>query len=453
MKKIVFVTTAKGRAPHVALTLPKNLQDNQDYENAKFVLLDYGSTDGLLDYIVENHMDSIRSGRLAVYSFADWGPFRMAHAKNMAHRLGILEGAEILVNMDADNYTGAGFAHYIDRVFKRRGDDTFLWGNINAFTHEEGRPRGISGRIAVTTEAFLKSGGYDEAKYNEWGPDDKDFNRRLMRLGYNPIEIEKPYLKCVLHNDKKRFREYPHLRPVAGGEDSIPLPSERMTSVANFGKAGLGVVIKFFPDIYGGPTLPVRISPLPTRIYGCGMHKTGTTSLHTALKILGIDSAHWQGAHWAKAIWREMNNDGWSETLERHYALCDLPITLLYKQLDKAYPGSKFILTTRSEEKWLESVRRHWSPQYNKFREGWDNDPFTNRIHQVLYGQTNFDADIFLARYRRHNAEVLEYFKSRPNDLLILDMDATAVPWLELCGFMNKPIPNVPYPQAFKTGD
>ena len=37
----------------------------------------------------------------------------MAHAKNMAHRLGIIEGADILCNLDADNFTGPGFASYI----------------------------------------------------------------------------------------------------------------------------------------------------------------------------------------------------------------------------------------------------------------------------------------------------------------------------------------------------
>lgn len=446
MKRIAFCTTAKNRTPHVRLTLPKNLADNADYPDLKFVLVDYGgSNDGLLDYIAANHTKDLESGRLAIYSYPELGPFRMSHSKNMAHRLGILEGAEVLVNMDADNYTGPDFAFYIDKTLRKHGDETFLWGNINLFTHQEGRPRGISGRIAVTSEAFLKSGGYDESKYNEWGPDDKDFNRRLMRLGYSPVEIEKPYLDVVRHTDKMRFREYPHLK-TSLGEDTIPLPSERMTSVANFGKVGLGMVLKRMP----GKVIATKIEPFPTRIFGIGMHKTGTTSLHTALKILGIDSAHWQGAHWAKAIWREMNNDGWSETLERHYALCDLPITLLYKQLDKAYPGSKFILTLRDPVRWLESVRRHWNPKFNKFREGWDSDAFTNRIHKILYGQTDFDADVFYARYHQHNIEVFEYFRDRPADLLTMSMDRGAG-WPELCKFLGKPVPNVEYPKAFVT--
>ena len=39
-------------------------------------------------------------------------------------------------------------------------------------------PRGITGRIIVTRNAFLVTGGYDE-KYENHSPDDKDFNMRL----------------------------------------------------------------------------------------------------------------------------------------------------------------------------------------------------------------------------------------------------------------------------------
>jgi hypothetical protein len=49
-------------------------------------------------------------------------------------------------------------------------------------------------------------------------------------------------------------------------------------------------------------------------------------------------------------------------------------------------------------------------------------------------------------RYRRHNAEVLEHFKDRPNDLLVMDMSRGAG-WYELCGFLRKPIPDGRYPR------
>ena len=430
---IVFCTTCKGRVQHIEQTLPRNLSDNQDYPNCKFLVLDYNSTDYLTDYLY-----GLEDPRIVAYSLKFPGPFKMAHAKNMAHRLGILEGADVLVNLDADNFTGPGFASYIAEQFST--EETFLWAKM-----VQGKlSKGISGRIAVSVRTFLNSGGYDE-KYSTWSPDDKDFQTRLRRMGYQARQIPHQYLGALLHNDRMRFKEYPGAQLAMGEEQFHKEVYESESTVVNFGHLGEGVVFRHFDF-----TRPIILGPVPTRIFGIGMHKTATTSLNAALKILGFDAAHWQDAHWAKAIWEEMMASGRSHTLERHYALSDLPITILYEKLDKAYPGSKFILTKRSEEAWIRSVRNHWDHEKNPFRSAWSTDPFTHQIHKLVYGQKGFDAEIMLARYRRHNSEVQEYFKDRSNDLLVMEMDAPAG-WPELCTFLTRPIPEKSYPRKFIT--
>ena len=433
LKNVVFCTTCKGRAQHLEKTLPANIENNL---NAKFIILDYNSNDQLIPFLKSFHKSYYNSGRLVVYSFPQAGKFKMAHAKNMAHRCGILEGADILVNLDADNFTGPNFDSYIHAKFNIE-KKVFLWSKMIPGV----LPRGIHGRIAVSRDQFLNSGGYDE-KYESWGPDDKDFNTRLRRLGYTGREIDPLFLmQGVAHNDKIRFKEYPEAR-VVGKEDVAEIhPSN---TIANFGKVGLGVVYKNF-DLSNQIFDPIPLTPLPTRIFGIGIHKTATTSLHTALTILGIDSAHWKNAHWAKAVYEEMINFGKSVTLEKSYAVCDLPITLLYKELDKAYPGSKFILTTRHEMKWLKSVRDHWDYNYNRFRASWDHDPFSHRLHVLLYGRKNFDSRVFLERFRKHNNDVKNYFKNRPEDLLTFNVDE-GDGWEKICNFLKVPIPSVPYP-------
>lgn len=197
--------------------------------------------------------------------------------------------------------------------------------------------------------------------------------------------------------------------------------------------------------------MAIELKPIPTRIFGIGMHKTATTSLHEALKILGFDSFHW-GKGEAPLIWQEMISLGRSKTLEQWYALSDLPIPLLYKELDKAYPGSKFILTVRDENDWLKSVERLWSYERNATRKLWDIYPFSNHIHTVLYGTKDFNAAVFLERYRRHNREVKEYFKDRPLDLLVFDIPAAGwYRWNELCWFLGVPVPDVPFPWGNRT--
>jgi hypothetical protein len=232
--------------------------------------------------------------------------------------------------------------------------------------------------------------------------------------------------------------------------------------VVNYGNFGCGTVYKNFD------TEPTVLKPIPTRVFGIGMHKTATTSLNAAFKILGYDSFHWDRGDLAREIWDQMNAFERSTTLERYYALSDLPMPLLYQRLDKAYPGSKFILTVRNELEWLMSVNRLWDARYNPNRWEWEVYPFTNRIHRALYGRTDFKPDVMLARYRQHNAEVLEYFKDRPDDLLVLDMDRPCAvdrlwkrtpeelrtgpaEWWALCDFLDLPVPDVPYPRLWVT--
>lgn len=441
LRRIAFCTTCKDRTPHLKKTLAVNLADAASYPNAKFIVLDYNSKDDLLEYLSTAFPSEIASGRLVVYSYRDHPKFRMAHAKNMAHRLGIIEGGEILVNMDADNYAAPGFCEYINAEFEKN-ENAFLWSRMI----REGPmrlQRGISGRIIVTAHAFIGVGGYDE-QFATWGPDDKDFNVRLHRLGYERVEIDHTYLKSIQHTEKLRFREYPEAQ-ASMADESFSSVLESDSTVVNFGNIGCGTVFRNFEE-----TNFVHVTKVPTRIFGIGMHKTATTSLHSALKILGFNSAHWKSAHWAKAIYDEMVAGDRSLTLERSYALCDIPIPMLYDRLDRAYPGSKFILTVRDEAAWLKSVENHWSYDHNPYRGAWNEDPFTHRVHKILYGQKNFNAEIFLKRYRQHNGEVCEYFAGRTKDLLVMNMDAGAG-WPELCGFLNRQKPDVEYPKAFAT--
>ena len=288
---IVFCTTCKGRTQHLEVTLPQNLADNK---SSKFVILNYGDP-GPLRKFLSGFEKERESGRLVVYVHPCEGPFRMAHAKNMAHRLAMREGGDILVNLDADNFAGRDFDRYVE---EQDMSSNFLWAKMV----KGEMTRGISGRIVVNKHMFLNAGGYDE-QFHTWSPDDKDFNLRLQRLGYAGLEIPQDYLNSVLHNDKMRFKEYPHAKS-SYGESQFEKVHDSEVTVANFGRLGCGRVRRS----YSGESLDLL--PLPTRIFGIGMHKTATTSLNAALRILGHDSVHWMSAHWAKAIWEEMMASG-----------------------------------------------------------------------------------------------------------------------------------------------
>lgn len=447
--RVVFCTTCKNRVGYLRQTLPKNIADNP---KSKFVVLNYNDQNGLADYLRVEHEKDINSGQLVVYDYQDSPVFRMAHAKNMAHRCGIREGADILVTLDADNYAGLGFDNYVMHKFDVIPNLSFLSPEITAIPpvgqrFNKDNPiwlgRGFMGRLAIRTNDFIKAGGYNEI-FDTWRGEDIDLIERLKRMRLKQGFIDSAYLNAIAHDATVRFQEWPEAQQYENNE-IYTLTSKANDTVVNYGKIGCGEVLRNFE------TTPIMLAPVPTRIFGIGFQRTGTTSLHTALKILGFDSAHWESAAWAFSIWREMNRWGRSGTLEKHQAICDNPIPLLYKKLDTVYPGSKFILTIRDEQSWLQSIEKFWTYEGNPRRWTWDSDGFSHKVHAITYGQVTFDKDVFLARYRQHNQEVKEYFKDRTN-LFIFDVEK-GCGWEDLCSFLDLTCPSVPYPKADGAND
>lgn len=172
------------------------------------------------------------------------------------------------------------------------------------------------------------------------------------------------------------------------------------------------------------------------KIICAGFHKTGTTSLHVDLEHLGYNV---MGARIDLANDLIKNNlIPALEIVDRHDAFLDNPWPLLYKEIDQRYPESKFILTLRDEDKWIKSVVNHF---------GTDNTSMRKWIYGV--GHPKGAENVYLDRFRKHNQEVLDYFKNRKKDLLIVSWENGAG-WLELCNFLKKPIPNIPFPHSNK---
>jgi hypothetical protein len=176
-----------------------------------------------------------------------------------------------------------------------------------------------------------------------------------------------------------------------------------------------------------------------TKIFCIGFHKTGTTSLAVALKKLGYSVT---GPNGVQDLNISQNVFVMAYALVEQYdAFQDNPWPIIYKELDTKYPGSKFILTLRDSKSWIRSQVRHFGVQETPMRK-W--------IYGV--GCPEGNEEIYVNRFENHNKEVLAYFKERPSDLLILNL-AKGDGWERLCPFLEKEIPNEPFPHANKAED
>jgi hypothetical protein len=180
-KSISFCTTCMNRFFHLKQTFIKNVQDNQNYPNVEFVLLNYNSQDELHAWAKETLPPFIEKGIVSYYHTTVPQVFHASIAKNLAHK--VAKG-EIVVNLDGDNFTGRDFAYYVNYAMHKHGDNALL-------QFKKAPYWGTEGRIVMLKKHFIDLGGYDEA-LDAIGHEDHDLMDRAKAMGleYTNIQIE-----------------------------------------------------------------------------------------------------------------------------------------------------------------------------------------------------------------------------------------------------------------------
>jgi len=192
--KISFCITSMNRLDHIKKTLIKNIEDNINYPEIEFVLLDYSSRDGLEDWVKNNCKKYIDSGLLKFRRIEGEKYFHMARAKNLSHRYAT---GDILCNLDADNYTRKYFAYYINLIFNK--DINIIAANSKIID--------CNGRIILSKENFEKLGGYDEDFYG-WGHEDVEFKYRAISIGLKKETIPLYFCGFINHSNDSRDNNY-----------------------------------------------------------------------------------------------------------------------------------------------------------------------------------------------------------------------------------------------------
>jgi hypothetical protein len=176
------------------------------------------------------------------------------------------------------------------------------------------------------------------------------------------------------------------------------------------------------------------------KIFGIGFQKTGTSSLNRALRILGYNAAGGIRINHPKGVTIEpplTKGKVLPVALARvgaADAFSDNPWPLLFRELDAAFPGSKFVLTHREPDLWLASMLRHFGDRPSDVMQ-WIYGVPCPKGHEVRC----------LHVYMGHNDAVRAHFAGRPDDLLEMDIGG-GQGWLELCTFLGRPVPKEAFP-------
>ena len=173
-----------------------------------------------------------------------------------------------------------------------------------------------------------------------------------------------------------------------------------------------------------------------TKIFCIGWQKTGTKSLGSALRSLGYTTGSWNPELLYR--WHEGKLHRLVSATKEADAFQDFPWPLAFRELDRAFPDAKFLLTVRqSETGWPQSLQDHVARSPRSLG------------HYLVYGSYDpfADADRHVERYREHNRAVRDHFAGRTGKLLELCFDR-GDGWAALCRFLGKPdVPGIPFPR------
>ena len=178
-------------------------------------------------------------------------------------------------------------------------------------------------------------------------------------------------------------------------------------------------------------------SPDRPRIFGIGLNKTGTSSLHEALEILGYTGLHFAGPERAALIRR---------AIEEQQAAAPLPRPGLRRVLRHA--GDHVFLARRRPVPGLE-VHPHGARPGRVARQ----PPAPRREEPATGGGRRLRGQVPQSQSRPPGStntgstrgRCAPTSPDRPDDLLVLDVTA-GEGWEPLCDFLGAPVPDQPFP-------
>lgn len=194
-------------------------------------------------------------------------------------------------------------------------------------------------------------------------------------------------------------------------------------------------------------------------VVGAGFGRTGTLSLKSALETLGFErcyhmiEVHRHDEHrpvWSAAMRGEPVD--WDALFEGYRASVDWPACNFWEPLAAYYPDSRVILSVRDPERWYESVRNTIYPtSMERLR---SDDPAQQEVGRwlceliwdgVFDGRLE-DKDHAIAVYLANTERVKATIP--PERLLVFE---AAQGWAPLCEFLERDVPDEPYPRVNTT--
>ena len=191
------------------------------------------------------------------------------------------------------------------------------------------------------------------------------------------------------------------------------------------------------------------------QVIGSGFGRTGTKSLKEALEVLGFGPCHHmyevlenlnQLPAW-QALARGETRD-WEDVFKGYSSQVDWPGAHYWQQTFEAFPKARVVHSVRPPEKWWASFDKTIGKLLERYGELELPPPIVEILdmNMTIIGEQTFagkyrDRDAVLAAFQKRTADVRAIVPS--DQLLVFDV---AQGWEPLCEFLDRPVPDRPFP-------
>lgn len=173
------------------------------------------------------------------------------------------------------------------------------------------------------------------------------------------------------------------------------------------------------------------------KFFCIGKNKTGTTSLAKAFEQLGYQVGEQRPAQMLLREYVRRDFEPIIRYCRSAEVFQDSPFSYpeTYKYMDAAFSGSKFILSVRdSGDQWYESLTRFHAERFGagKIPTADDLKRAPNiwkgrawESNRAIYNSPEgdpYNREVLINQYHQHNAAIREYFKTRPDDFLEINV-------------------------------
>jgi len=191
-----------------------------------------------------------------------------------------------------------------------------------------------------------------------------------------------------------------------------------------------------------------------TKVFGAGVGRTGTYSLKLAIEQLGLGPCHHMevvlhNMPMQVPLWSATLNGqpDWQTIYSGFNSAVDWPTAGFFRELIKAYPSAKFILTQRNPENWANSFEATIYPLLADKDQAPPEMRAWLEMASDVVAKTGFpgglDHDGLVRAFMAH----IEAVKATipPNQLLVYEVKQG---WEPLCKFLNRPVPSAEFPRT-----